>query len=115
MLVLTVAAGPLRRGGSTAVETSDGSSPLRRRQHDLTLLKAIAKAHRWLAMLAAGECGTVRDVAEREGVQARYVRRILQLAFLPPHDLKRALDGDPLPHLSVTVTATQPLALGWTA
>ena len=115
MIVLTVAAGPVRRGGSTVVETSDGSNTLRKLQHDLTLLKAIAKAHRWLAMLVVGECGTVEDVAERESVQPRYVRRILQLAFLSPEELKRALQGDPLPHISVNVTATQPLALGWPA
>ena len=51
---------------------------------DLALLKAIARALHWSDELLSGRAPSIAKVAEREGVSARYVRRLMRLAFLAP-------------------------------
>src|SRR5271169_1006655 len=51
---------------------------------DSALLKAVARAHQWSEDLLMGRAQSVKEIAEREGVADRYLRRLMRLAFLAP-------------------------------
>lgn len=88
-------AGPLKlRGGIKRVEgwsKEDLSSSVPRL--DNSLIRALARAHRWRAAIEQGEIAGIDDLAKREGLHRRRVRELLRLAFLAP-DVQRAIvDG----------------------
>jgi hypothetical protein len=45
---------------------------------------ALARGHRWLAMLESGETKSMKEIARREGVDDSYVSRIVNLTTLAP-------------------------------
>src|SRR5207237_376619 len=51
---------------------------------DPTLIKAIARGRAWFEEVAAGRARSLRELAERDGITRRYVRRLVNLAFLSP-------------------------------
>jgi hypothetical protein len=57
------------------------------------LVVAIARAHRWQEMLDTGEVASVAALAERAGLDASYVRRLLKLASLAPAVVEAVLTG----------------------
>jgi hypothetical protein len=57
---------------------------------------ALARGHRWLAMLEAGEAKSLKDIAGREGVDNSYVSRMVNLTTLAP-DIVEAILDDALP------------------
>ena len=61
-----------------------------------TLLCAIANARRWLNELLEG--ATILEIAQAAGVGMRQTRTLLNLAFVPPAEIRRLLDGSgPVP------------------
>jgi DNA invertase Pin-like site-specific DNA recombinase len=60
---------------------------------DLTLMKALAQAHRWWGDLTHQRYGTMRELAEAYDTDERYVARIIPLAFLPSELTEAILDG----------------------
>ena len=68
-----------RRGGRKRIVTPDGSElvPSSKPQPDGTLLKALARAHRWQWMLEQGRFASVRELGEAERIGQSYVSRIL--------------------------------------
>ncbi len=62
-------------------------------QHDITLIKAVARAFRWLRMLETGRFATITELAAAEKINASYVSRILRLALLAPDVVEAILDG----------------------
>ncbi len=73
-------------------------------QHDANidpvLVKALIKAHAWLDQLLGDDHITISEIAEAESVTDRYVRRILELAFLGPDIKDLILDGRQPAHVS---------------
>ncbi len=59
---------------------------------DPTLVKAVARGHRWLQQMLADGIG-VDDLARTEGVSARYILRLVRLAFLSPAIVKSIVEG----------------------
>ena len=58
---------------------------MRSRWHiDITLIKAVARAFRWLRMLETGRFATITELAAAEKINASYVARILRLTLLTP-------------------------------
>jgi hypothetical protein len=49
---------------------------------DGTVVKALARAHRWQAMLEEGRCASVRELADKERVSLSYISRIPHLILL---------------------------------
>lgn len=80
-----------RRGGRKAVITP-GVLEVEFR-HDVTLIKAVARAFRWLRMLETGRFSTIIELAAAEKINASYVSRILRLALLAPDIVEAILDG----------------------
>ena len=67
---------------------------------DLVLLKTIARAHRWLDWLVAGEVKSLNEIAAREDVTRSFVGRIIRLAFLAPEIVEVIAAGKQPPELS---------------
>jgi ABC-type nitrate/sulfonate/bicarbonate transport system substrate-binding protein len=64
---------------------------------DSALLKAVARARQWSDDLLAGRAQAVAEIAERERISSRYVRRLLRLAFLAPKTVEAiAAEDQPL-------------------
>ncbi|MDG4591297.1 MAG: hypothetical protein P9C36_01570 [Defluviicoccus sp.] len=84
-----------RRGGRKVIIAPDGSdawAPAKPR-HDETLIRALARAHRWKRMLEEGTHGSVSEIAEAEKIDRSYVNRLLRLTLLAPDIQEAILDG----------------------
>ena len=79
------------RGGRKAI-IAPGVMEVETR-HDITLIKAVARAFRWLRMLETGRFATITELAAAEKINASYVARILRLALLAPEVVEAILDG----------------------
>ena len=62
---------------------------------------ALARGHRWLAMLESGEAKSITELAAREKIDNSYMCRMLNLTTLAP-DIVAAILDDTLPQ-NVTV------------
>lgn len=72
---------------------------------------ALARGHRWLAMLESGEVSTMTEIAKREGVDNSYVSRMVNMTTLAP-DIVEAILLNALPdHLTLFDIAVDPPAL----
>jgi hypothetical protein len=84
-----------KRGGRKRVVVPDGapawSQPSAR--VDSTLIKAIARAHRWENMLESGAYASVAELAAAEQINASYVARVLRLTLLAPDLVEAVLVG----------------------
>ncbi|MBR1211101.1 recombinase family protein [Bradyrhizobium sp. JYMT SZCCT0180] len=63
-------------------------------QTDEKLVKSVARAHAWLADLAAGRYACVEDLAAAANINPKVVRQGLRLAFLPPELTMSVLNGE---------------------
>lgn len=72
---------------------------------------ALARGHRWLAMLESGEAKSLKEIATREGIDNSYVSRMVNLTTLAP-DIVAAILDDTLPnHITLFDLAVDPPAL----
>jgi hypothetical protein len=87
-----------RRGSRKAVTLPDGKTMPPRPWDDTPtpIQLALARGHRWLAMLESGEARTLSEVAEREGMDRAYVSRMVNLTTLAP-DIVAAILDETLP------------------
>ena len=84
-----------RRGGRKLIIAPDGGDawmPSKPRRDD-TLIKALARAHRWKRILESGEHNSITDLAEAEKINKSYLSRILRLTLLAPDIFQAILDG----------------------
>jgi hypothetical protein len=113
MLTLSVPIQIKRRGGRKQVTLPNGEAAKPRPWDTAAtpLQLALARGHRWLAMLESGEVKSLREIAAREGVDNSYVSRMVNLTTLAP-DLVAAILDDVLPdHLTLFDLAVDPPAL----
>ena len=73
------------------MQLPDGASS--QSKMDNTLVKALARAFRWKRILESGEFATIAELAEREGIAASYMTRLLRLTLLAPDIVAAILDG----------------------
>lgn len=87
-----------RRGSRKAVTLPDGETVKPRPWDDTPtpIQLALARGHRWLAMLESGEAHSLTEVAEREGMDRAYVSRMVNLTTLAP-DIVAAILDETLP------------------
>jgi hypothetical protein len=72
---------------------------------------ALARGHRWLAMLESGEVRSLKEIAAREGIDNSYVSRMVNLTTLAP-DIVAAILDDAMPnHVTLFDLAVDPPAL----
>ncbi|KGJ22823.1 hypothetical protein [Paracoccus sanguinis] len=100
----------VKRGGRKEMQLPDRVRP--ERTADNTLVKALARAFRWMRMLESGEFATIAELAEREEIASSYMTRILRLTLLAPDIIEAILDGKPGPVVTLA-KLIEPPPLGW--
>ena len=60
---------------------------------DATLVKALARAHRWKGMLDSGKFSSIKELADAEQLADRYIGNLLRLTLLAPDIIETILDG----------------------
>ena len=84
-----------KRGGRKQIVSPDGQSAWAPRpaRVDGTLVKALARAHRWQGMLEGGEYGSIEELARAEKINPSYLARVLRLTLLAPEIVESILNG----------------------
>jgi hypothetical protein len=84
-----------RHGGRKLIMAPDGGdawAPAKLRP-DETLIRALARAHRWKRMLEDKTYRSVAEIAEAESITRSFVNRLLRLTLLAPDIVEAILDG----------------------
>lgn len=91
------------RSGKTVMVLPDGSRAIERKDAivDNTMVKVIARGHRWHRMLCDGVYNTIEDLAATEKINASYVSRVARLALLAPEIVEQILEGKQPAHLTM--------------
>jgi hypothetical protein len=84
-----------RHGGRKVIIAPDGGDAWAPAKPwpDETLIRALARAHRWKRKLEQKKCRSVSELAEAEGLTRSFVNRLLRLTFLAPDIIEAVLDG----------------------
>lgn len=83
-----------KRGGRKQVVAQEGTCWGQPRPRvDNTMVKAIARAHRWKRLLESGRFVSVTELAEAEKINQSYLCRVLRLTLLAPDIVEAILDG----------------------
>ena len=81
---------------------------------DMVLLKTIARAHWWFDQFVSGEVKSLTAIATREGLNYRFVGKIIRLAFLAPEIVEAIAEARQPPELSAELlTKRIGLPLDW--
>jgi hypothetical protein len=80
---------------------------------DPALIKAVARGHIWFEELATGRARSLHELATREGITRRYIRRLVNLAFLSPPLVEAILQGRQPIALTATRLTELDLPLDW--
>jgi hypothetical protein len=104
-----------RRGGRKHVVSPDGEPAWAPRpvRVDSTLVKAIARAHRWQGMLEGGEYGSIEELARAERINPSYLARVLRLTLLAPDITQAILDGRHDPERITLDRLMRPFPVMW--
>ena len=81
----------VKRGGRKEMQLPEGGQS--HRKTDNTLVKALARAFRWLRMLESGQFATIAELADGENIAPSYLTRVLRLTLLAPDIVEAILDG----------------------
>ncbi len=101
----------VKRGGRKEM-VLPANAPAQRKT-DNTIIKALARAFRWKRMLESGEFTTMAELAEREGIAASYMTRVLRLTLLAPNIVEAILDGRQGPEMTLA-QLLEPFPASWT-
>ena len=100
----------VKRGGRKEIQLPPGTSA--HRKIDNTLVKALARAFRWMRMLESGQFATIAELAESEKIAPSYVTRVLRLTLLAPDIVEAILDGQQTPQVTLTALM-EPFPAEW--
>lgn len=102
-----------RRGVEMRLVLGGDSTPSR---VNFPLLKAVARTRRWAQELISGRVQSVSELAKRERIDRRSVRRLLRLGFFSPRIVEALVEGRQPPDLTVIgLTRRVELPLLWSA
>ena len=109
---LTAAVSIKRRGVGTRLVLLDAqhNHPAR---CDPALVKAIARGRAWFDELVTGRARSLQELAKRDGISRRYIRRLVGLAFLSPQLVEALLQGRQPVELTATRLTELDLPLDW--
>lgn len=104
-----------KRGGRKQVVMPDGACWGQPRPRvDNTMVKAIARAHRWKRLMESGRFASVTELAEAEKINQSYLCRVLRLTLLAPDIVEAILDGRQPAALQMDALL-KPMPLEWAA
>lgn len=91
-----------RRGGRKVVKRPSGELIGRPWDQKSTVLQlALARGHRWLRMFESGKVGSLKEIANLEGIDASYISRMINLTTLAPWVVEAILDDDLPDHVTL--------------
>lgn len=84
-----------RRGGRKVIIAPDGGDAwaLAKPRPDETLIRALARAHRWKRLLEEETYRSAGEIADAENITRSYITRLLSLTLLVPDIQEAILDG----------------------
>ena len=102
-----------KRGGRKLAIAADGTTlaPPRPRI-DGTLVKALARAHRWNNLLESGRYSSAAELAAAEKINASYVSRVLRLTLLAPDLVEAIVEGRQADGIEAALLL-QPFSVNW--
>ena len=102
-----------KRGGRKLAIAADGTTlaPPRPRI-DSTLVKALARAHRWNKLLESGRYDSAAELAAAEKINPSYVSRVLRLTLLAPAIVEAIVEGRQAVGIEVE-TLLRPFSADW--
>ena len=103
-----------RRAGKAVIVLPNGQRAIERREAliDNTMVKLIARGHRWHRKLFDGTHASIEDLAKSENISPSFVSRILRLAYLSPTLVEAILDGKYPAHLTMK-DLMEPFPMEW--
>ncbi len=110
---LTAAAAFTRRGAETKLVLPGLAQQKHSSRCDPALIKGIARGRAWFEELATGRARSLQDLAKRDGISRRYIRRLVGLAFLSPQLVEAILQGRQSVDLTATRLTEFDLPLDW--
>ena len=105
---LTAAVDFKRRGVATKMVLPGLAPQNQPSRCDPALIKAVVRGRAWFEELATGRVRSLEELAKRDGITRRYIRRLVDLAFLSPLLVDAILQG----RHPVALTATRLSAFG---
>ena len=111
---LTAAVAFKRRGVETKLVLPGRAQRTQSSRSDPALIKAIARGRAWFEELATGRARSLQELAKRDGITRRYIRRLVGLAFLSPQLVEAILQGRQSVELTATRLTELDLPLDWT-
>ena len=111
---LTAAVAFKHRGIETRLVLPGLAQQDRRSRCDPALIKAIARGRAWFEEIAMGRARSLKELAKRDGISRRYIRRLIGLAFLSPELIEAILQGRQPVALTATRLTELDLPLDWT-
>lgn len=102
-----------RRAGRKQVTLPNGEPGLPRPWDTAAtaLQLALARGHKWIAILESGEVCTMTEIAKREGIDNSYVSRMVNLTTLAPDIIDAILLNELPDHLTLFDLAVDPPSL----
>jgi hypothetical protein len=79
------------RGGRKTI-LGNFARPATRTRFDDSIIKAIARAHRWRTLIEDGTYSSITELAKDKGVNQSYACRLLRLTLLAPQIVEAILD-----------------------
>jgi len=110
---LTAAVAFTRRGAETKLVLPGLAPQKHSSKCDPALIKAIARGRTWFEELATGRVRSLQELAKRDGITRRYIRRLVDLAFLSPQLVDVILQGRQPVVLTATRLTELDLPLDW--
>ncbi len=98
---------------SSAINIAGLAQQNDRSRCDPALIKAIARGRTWFEELATGRVRSLQELAKRDGITRRYIRRLVGLAFLSPQLVEAILQGRQPVQLTATRLTELDLPLDW--
>ena len=80
---------------------------------DSTLVKAMARAHRWQGMLESGRYGSIAELAAAERINPSYLARVLRMTLLAPEIVEAVLNGRHDPERITLASLMCPFPMMW--
>src|SRR5438270_3559708 len=111
---LTAAVAFTRRGAETKLVLPGLAPQKHSSKCDPALIKAIARGRVWFEELVSGRARSLQELAKRDGISRRYIRRLIGLAFLSPELIEAILQGRQPVALTATRLTELDLPLDWT-
>ena len=103
-----------RRGVETKLVLPELAQQNQNSRCDPARIKAIARGRKWFEEFANSRARSLQELAKREGITRRYIRRLVNLAFLSPDLVEAVLHGRQPVELTATRLTELDLPLDWT-